>query len=265
MVQINIIFLWLMIYSFIGWAYESTLCSITGKKLVNRGFLNGPVCPVYGFGALIIIFCLENIADKNILSLFLSSVVLTCTLEYITSWILEILFHTRWWDYSRYRFQLNGRVCLLGAIVFGLLSVLLLKYIHPFISNFVNKLPVFWLIVLSDTLFLILMIDLFITVKSILSMNHRLAELQQAINNHYHKLKDHLQEHTEDLKENLQEYRQKIGGHLEQNAAKIEQLSTQLKFNERRLLQAFPKMKSIKHKDALEQIQKKWLNRKHKS
>ena len=92
-------------------AYESTLCSITQRKPVNRGFLNGPICPVYGFGALIIVFTLENVKG-NLLALFLASAVLTCTLEYITSYLLEKLFKTQWWDYSKRRFNLNGRICL---------------------------------------------------------------------------------------------------------------------------------------------------------
>ena len=119
-------------------AYESTLCSITQRKPVNRGFLNGPICPVYGFGALIIVFTLENVKG-NLLALFLASAVLTCTLEYITSYLLEKLFKTQWWDYSKRRFNLNGRICLEGAIVFGLLSVLLMEFIHPFISGSIGR------------------------------------------------------------------------------------------------------------------------------
>ena len=90
-------FLWFVIYSLIGWVYESILCSVAGKKLVNRGFLNGPVCPIYGTGAVVVVFALSSLADKPVL-LFLTSAILTTTLEYLTSWLMEKLFHARWWD-----------------------------------------------------------------------------------------------------------------------------------------------------------------------
>ena len=101
-------FLYFIIYSFLGWLYESILCSITGKKLVNRGFLNGPVCPVYGFGALLIVLVFYG-KETSLLPLFLSSMVLTSVVEYFTAVLLEKLFHARWWDYSGRPFNIHGR------------------------------------------------------------------------------------------------------------------------------------------------------------
>ena len=124
MYQIAYYFMLLMIYSFIGWVYESVLCSITQKTLVNRGFLNGPICPIYGFGALSVILLLKDI-QHNLIALFLASMVVTGVLEYLTSYLLEHFFHAKWWDYSDQPFQIEGRVCLLGVTVFGLMSVLL--------------------------------------------------------------------------------------------------------------------------------------------
>ena len=88
------LFSYFLIYSFIGWVYESTLCTITDKKPVNRGFLTGPVCPIYGFGALFVVLVLGD-SDLDIIPLFLSGGVLTCTLEYFTSWAMEKLFSAR--------------------------------------------------------------------------------------------------------------------------------------------------------------------------
>lgn len=291
------VFLWLMIYSFIGWAYESTLCSITGHKLVNRGFLNGPICPVYGFGALIIIFALGSEADSSVLTLFFTSAVLTCTLEYITSWLLEKLFHAKWWDYSKYRFNINGRVSLLGGLVFGLLGVLVLKVVHPFVRGIVDSLPLFWLYVISATLFCILVADVIVTVKSILTLNHKLEEIQAAINLEKEKsrqrfadFREQIQERAGDLRESLQERAndvkdtlQERGVDLEElrdslqarkdrvlerfensefNTVKIKALLSQRKFTERRLLDAFPKLQSLKHNDALESVRAKLKKRK---
>ena len=116
-------FLWLMIYSIIGWGYESTICSIGQRKLINRGFLNGPYCPIYGTGAVLVLLVLGRI--QNPVLLFFAGALVTCSLEYLTSWLMEKLFHARWWDYSKRKFNIGGRVCLIGAVVFGAFSVVL--------------------------------------------------------------------------------------------------------------------------------------------
>ncbi|HHY52695.1 MAG TPA: putative ABC transporter permease, partial [Clostridiales bacterium] len=101
-------FLWFVFYSILGWVYETILCSTLEKRFINRGFLNGPYCPIYGFGALIVIVTLRSV--ENVVLLFLMAAVLTSTLEYITSWGMEKLFHARWWDYSHKKWNINGRV-----------------------------------------------------------------------------------------------------------------------------------------------------------
>jgi len=89
---------WFFLYSAIGWIYESILCSVSEKRWINRGFLNGPYCPIYGFGAILNILILDE--TRNIVILFYFGAVTACTLEYFTSWLLEKLFQARWWDYS---------------------------------------------------------------------------------------------------------------------------------------------------------------------
>ncbi len=110
-------FLWFLFYSFVGWMYESILVSCQQHRLVNRGFLNGPLCPIYGTGAILgVALILGNV--HNPIIIFLISMVGATILEYTTSWVMEQLFHARWWDYSNFRFNLQGRVCLLGALIF---------------------------------------------------------------------------------------------------------------------------------------------------
>ena len=239
------IFYWFVLYSAIGWAYESILCSITQRKLVNRGFLVGPVCPVYGFGALIIIFCLGGEKD-NLLTLFLSSMVLTTVLEYLTSWLLETFFHAKWWDYSKYRFNLNGRVCLLGAVVFGVLSVLLIQWIHPFISGLVAKMNPVFMLWHGGVIFGVLVCDLIFTVRSILKLNGKLQEIQTAIN-------DFKQQMTEASEQRRQQFIERFEA-SEFNTKHIKALAERKKFQEKRLLKAFPKLKSLHYEDALEKI-----------
>ena len=112
-------FLAFLFYSFAGWCCETVYCSVLQGKLVNRGFLNGPLCPVYGFGALLVIFLLQG-TQQTPMALFFSGMLVTSVLEYFTSWLLEKLFHMKWWDYSGYIFNIDGRVCLEGLIIFGL-------------------------------------------------------------------------------------------------------------------------------------------------
>lgn len=131
---ISYYFIWFMLYSFTGWLYESTICSILKHhKFINRGYLLGPYCPVYGFGAIINLILLDNI-ESSIL-IFLLSMITSGALEYITSYIMEKLFHARWWDYSQYPLNLYGRICLYGCLIFGGANVILIKIIHPYVTE----------------------------------------------------------------------------------------------------------------------------------
>lgn len=280
-------FLMLMIYSFIGWAYESTLCSITGGKLVNRGFLTGPICPVYGFGALLVLFTLGDV--EGLMPLFLSAVVVTCTVEYITSWLLEKLFHAKWWDYSSHRFNIHGRVCLGGAIVFGLLSVLLIRVVHPRVAEFVGRFSEGTVMIVSAVLLVIFCVDLIDTVRSLLVMNGRMAEIQTALDKYRtemekigQELRDLLAESkaeirlrgeiaVEELRMTLEEREVKRQGRMSELKAKLAQRFEESEFNtrrvndlrqkrrwqERRLLRAFPEMKSNRYGAALEELRKR--------
>ena len=130
--------LYFFIYSFLGWVCESIYCSCLQKKIINRGFLNGPVCPVYGVGALIIIIGCWSYRDSMI-GVFISGMILTSMLEYITATILEKLFHAKWWDYSNHKCNINGKVCLLNSTMFGIMSVFVVEFLHPFIINNLEK------------------------------------------------------------------------------------------------------------------------------
>ncbi len=126
-----------IIYSFIGWLMEVTLTIIKDKKIINRGFLIGPYCPIYGTGCLLLITLL-NKYKNDIVILFIMSIVICSILEYTTSYVMEKLFKARWWDYSRFKFNINGRICAETMIPFGLLGVLVVYYINPFLLKIIN-------------------------------------------------------------------------------------------------------------------------------
>lgn len=163
-----------MIYSIIGWVYESTICSIGHRKLINRGFLNGPYCPIYGTGAVLVLLVLGRI--QNPVLLFFAGALVTCSLEYLTSWLMEKLFHARWWDYSKRKFNIGGRVCLIGAVVFGAFSVVLVLVLHPFVKSLTDRLTDAALNWICAILFVGIVSDLVVTVKGLLGTHAVFAE-----------------------------------------------------------------------------------------
>lgn len=128
------------LYSVIGYICETTYCSIPAKHFINRGFLHGPYIPVYGFGGLIILKVLNSFYSTPIL-VFLGGLILTSILEYFTSWILEISFNTKLWDYSKKILNINGRVCLKNSFLFGIMGLGLTYIINPFLSSIVFNFP----------------------------------------------------------------------------------------------------------------------------
>ena len=172
-------FLWFLFYSFVGWMYESILVSCQQHRLVNRGFLNGPLCPIYGTGAILGVAILGNV--HNPITIFLISMVGATILEYTTSWVMEQLFHARWWDYSNFRFNLQGRVCLLGALIFGLGGVGVVLGSQPYVERVTDMIPLPMLHTLVTVLALITIIDLAVTVTGILEFEQVLDSVAQVV------------------------------------------------------------------------------------
>ena len=145
--------LYFFIYSFCGWLMETVLCSIREHRFINRGFLNGPLCPIYGCGILLILTFLLPVRDSipraeaAVPVIFLAGAVLASAVEYFTSWAMEKLFHARWWDYSKHRFNLNGRICLSISAAWGLLATVFVYQIQPHFESLIA-----WLYRLSSWL-----------------------------------------------------------------------------------------------------------------
>ena len=128
------------IYAFLGWCGEVAFAAVKEKRFVNRGFLNGPLCPIYGVGVAAIVW-IGSFAGDSWLMLYVVSAVVTSGIELVTGFILEKLFHTRWWDYSGFLFNLNGRICLEGLIVFGLGGCAFIYVLAPMLDEFYQKIP----------------------------------------------------------------------------------------------------------------------------
>ena len=149
------------IYSYIGWMCEVIYCR-NGKKAVNRGFVFGPVCPIYGAGLLILLLYLNNI-NYNPLIVLISGILFPTILEYITSFVMEKLFKQKWWDYSNYKFNLNGRICLLNSLLFGMLAVVAIYVVHPLVLKFLNLLNNTQKLIIDISLVTFFVLDLVFT------------------------------------------------------------------------------------------------------
>lgn len=218
---ITYFFLLFIIYSFIGWFYESTICSLSKyHKLINRGCLTGPYCPIYGTGAIVNIILLQNV--NSILGIFVVAALTSVVIEYVTSYTMEKLFEARWWDYSHYRLNINGRVCFRVMVIFGVGNVLLLKVIHPEISKLVNHLSSNMIYSISLLLMILFITDLVLTTIGLTQFTSKLKLIYSEL---YHKRNNSViskEELTKVIKENIK----------------------MLKKRYTRILHAFPRFKS---------------------
>jgi len=162
------LFLLFSVYGIFGWILEVAFCSIIEKHYVNRGFLHGPFCPIYGFGGLFVVFSLSPLAENPIM-LFLASALATGMIEYTASYALEKVFSASWWDYSTIKFNIKGRVCPQSMIAFGALSVFTILFLHPVLVRTIS------LIRFDTQAILTLVILIFLTVDFLLTLISRLT------------------------------------------------------------------------------------------
>ena len=130
------------VYAFLGWIVDVTVCLVSDGVLTNRGFLFEPICPMYGYAALVLIIIANGIKQKGFVGLLKKTIVATiwCSvLEYFTAWILDIFFHQMWWDYSKEPFNIQGRICLMASLFWGVLSVIFMTVLHPFVEKVLKK------------------------------------------------------------------------------------------------------------------------------
>ena len=294
MIYVRIVLLF-FIYAFLGWCTEVAFAACKNGRFVNRGFLNGPVCPIYGFGMVGVAVLLAPLSD-NLPALYAGAAVLTTAIEYITGLLLEKIFHAKWWDYSNMPLNIGGYVCLLFSLIWGAMCVAIVKYIHPLIAGLVERLPNA-VAISADAVFLITIgIDLAATIASIRKLSSRLTALQHMAGE-IHNLSDDLGKRITDgtlaarsrmeagesrLKEGSAKFesakemladranaeRERVAVRIEQSAESRKQRLNELKLRfeamlednpaaQRRLLNAFPPMKSMKNAEALQALRER--------
>lgn len=186
-------FLLFIIYAFLGWIVEIINNVVVLKKFVNRGFLIGPYCPIYGVGGLIATIFLTKYKE-SIIVLFVMSMFLFALLEYFTSYLMEKLFKARWWDYTDYRFNINGRICLETLIPFGLLGCFAIYVVNPIIFSIFNMTNIVVLRIIAIVIFIIFIIDFTVSLKIINSFKDTAVKFLK---------KDNTEEITKKVKEIL--------------------------------------------------------------
>ena len=168
-----------LIYAFLGWCSEVAFAAVNKGKFVNRGFLNGPVCPIYGFGMLIVVTALWGLKG-NLILLFLGSATLTTALEFVTGFVLERFFHDKWWDYSDMPFNIKGYICLKFTVLWGLAATFIVGAVHRFVYMLIVKMPTVPGIILLSVFAAAFVTDFVITVTELAKMPKKLGALLEA-------------------------------------------------------------------------------------
>ncbi|MBR3533201.1 MAG: hypothetical protein IKN80_04880 [Clostridiales bacterium] len=169
-----------LIYSFAGWVIEVIFHVVVGGKIINRGFLNGPVCPVYGFGMISVLLIYNLIGSDNTFIVFLEGFVFTTLIELIAGFILDKFFHARWWDYSKMPLNLNGYICAGFSIIWGLAVVFVIKLVHVFIYNCTSAVippKIGWPVM--AVLYAVFITDTVVTALTLIGLNKKLEELDR--------------------------------------------------------------------------------------
>lgn len=294
------LFQWMMfffVYCFFGWCIESAIVSISKRKLVNRGFLRIPMLPLYGFGAVLILFLTIPFKDSPWL-VYIAGAIGATVLEYFTGWAMESLFKMKYWDYSNQRLQFQGRICVSSSLFWGVLSVALTEYIHPPIELWILRIPNAVLISAVCVTACIMLADTVISAKAALDLakvleqlsaareeidrlRSQLDELKEAAQLQFEELKESTQLQLEDLKESaqlqleeLREGKETIQSQLKERAeqlkARVSQLSEEreseirhLGFFKSQLLKGHPSAYSKRFNTTLREIRDR-LDRKQK-
>ena len=262
--------LYFFVYGFLGWCTEVIFAAFKQHRFVNRGFLNGPICPIYGVGVTLVVACLEAF-QSNLLLLYLSSVILVTVLEGVTGWAMDKLFHNKWWDYSKLPLNIGGYVCLLFSLIWGVACVVIVYFIHPLIHQMLSWIPHIIGLVLIVILAAALIADVIVTSSAILKFNQYLERLKH-ITDELHEISDQIGEELyqnamrvldvqEESRQKLDDVKLEISEEIRMQIVELKTRAQNLGENvpkpARRLVKAFPKLESRNYKTQLELFRQK--------
>lgn len=239
-----------LIYSCLGWCVEVVYAAATTGQLVNRGFLNGPVCPIYGFGMILVLFFLTPLED-DLLLLYLGGVILPSALELVGGWALYKLYRTRWWDYTDKPFNIGGYVCLEFSLMWGVGAMVMVKVIHPTIAALVNIIPPLVGFVLMCLLYAVYAADVVATAIAASDLARELDALEKVADS-MHAVSDAMTEilgtTALDMDQKMDESRLQLEQLKEELAARAQVMQAHTRrgthlLGKGRMLRAYPKLK----------------------
>ncbi|MDE6103276.1 MAG: hypothetical protein K2F60_01960 [Oscillospiraceae bacterium] len=248
------------VYSFLGWCFETTLVSIEEKHFINRGFIRSPFLPIYGFGAITMILSGTPVIKDPVL-VFIFGAVSATILEFITGWLLEVIFKTRYWDYSDTHYNVKGRICAEATLMWGFMTLLVNYKVHVHIEPIILKLNSRIILILDIILLIIFIIDFIASAKAAIDINNilkRLTEIKNEIADIKIKIKDQLDDSLESNSK-LTPLKQK----LEQLKSEHKTQSNKISFFKINFLNAHPNFHSLKFNNALTELKIK-INEKKK-
>lgn len=267
---------WFFLYGCIGWCVEVVYAAVKEHKLVNRGFLCGPICPIYGFGMVGLVYSVQLIplpdsGSMSAVSIFFIGMVLTTAIELVGGWVLYKLYHIRWWDYSKMKYNLGGYICPQFSLLWGLGSVLMIKVVHPLLARGSNPMPFRVMLILDIVLLILFVVDVIVSTAAAIGLNKYLSEIDE--------LRARLRVTSDKLttvlgtgamtadtvldEQKLQlalaklEGRENAAGLRAEATARVAELREKLAavdrhpLSTRRLLRAFPDMKSLNYAETL--------------
>lgn len=262
--------LYFFVYGFLGWCTEVIFAAFKQHRFVNRGFLNGPICPIYGVGVTLVIACLEAF-QSNLLLLYISSVILVTVLEGVTGWAMDKLFHNKWWDYSKLPFNIGGYVCLLFSLIWGVACVFIVYFVHPLIHQVLSLIPHTAGIALIAILGIALLSDIIVTTSAIVKFNQYLERLKH-ITDELHAISNqigselyqnvmHVLDMQESSRQKLDDVKLEVSEEIRMQIVELktraQNLGEKVPKPARRLLKAFPKLESRNYQAQLELFRQK--------
>lgn len=262
-------FLWyFVIFSFLGWCMEVAYHAVCCGDFSNRGFLNGPVCPIYGFGAVLLILLLRPFS-KSLLLLFVFAVLITSTLEFLTGYVLEKSFNMKWWDYSGIPFNIKGYICLKFSLAWGAAGTFLVRVVLPLCDKIIFRFPFIVGVILLSVIGICYLADGVYTVFILRSFKQRI-KLAEKISVRLRQISDEIGIHISDSVFDIMDKADDVAKLGKAKAEELEALRKQyrekvseLNFGHKRIIKAFPNLSSKKYKTSLEHI-KKHISKKRK-
>jgi uncharacterized membrane protein len=247
------LYLWFLLYSVVGWVYESLLFTVYCRRPVNRGFLTGPFLPLYGSGGVMVVALFYGRIEHPA-AIFFLSLVLTTALEYLTAVVMENLFQAKWWDYSKFPLNYKGRISVISSLVFAAMALLTLRYVHPHVERLTSLIPPLHKHLILALATIALLVDLTITIRHVFILNGRLREIQGAINSF-----------LAEKRKQAGSLRQNILSSFEESEFYTERIRTLFRLDRwqnARLFRAFPDLRSARYGEALSKLKNRVLRRK---